>query len=69
MLFDEQFIQGTTMYGHCQPYRGAMVDADHLINLSHSFKLIASSDRRTLKKFQEKPQKGFSEYGEVRVPK
>ena len=57
------------MYGHCRPYRGAMVDADHLINLSHSFKLIASSDRRTLKKFQERPQKGFGEYGEVTVPK
>lgn len=69
VLFDEQFIQGTTMYGHCQPYRGAMADPDHLINLSHSFKQIASSDKRTLKKFIEKPSKGFSQYGQVREPK
>jgi len=39
------------MYGHCEPYRGAMVDPESLLNLSKSFAMIASSDRKTLKKF------------------
>ena len=53
------------MYGHCEPYRGAMVDPESLVNLSKSFAMIASSDRKTLKKFQEKPQKGQSEFGQI----
>lgn len=41
VLFDEQFLQGTTMYGHCPAYRGAMLEPAHLVNLSRTFATIA----------------------------
>lgn len=65
VLFDEQFLQGTTMYGHCEPYRGAMLDSALLVNLSRTFATIAQQDRRALKKFQAKPQKGQGLYGQA----
>ena len=66
VLFDEQFLQGTTVYGHCPSYRGALMVPEYLINLSREFANIAKSNRHALKKFQERPQQGQSEYG---VPK
>lgn len=37
VLFDEQFIQGSNIYGHCQKYRGALLDPVNVINLSRAF--------------------------------
>jgi hypothetical protein len=68
VLFDEQFLQGTTMYGHCEPYHGALLEPARLINLSRSFATIAQQNRHVLKKFQERPLKGRNEYGQA-MPK
>lgn len=69
VLFDEQFLQGTTIYGHCEPYRGALLDPTRLVNLSRSFAAIAQGNRPALKKFQEKPLKGAREHGLAAAPK
>ena len=51
VMFDEQFIQGNTIYGHCEPYRGAMIFPNYLLNLSREFAQIAQRDKKTLKRF------------------
>lgn len=37
VMFDEQFLQGTNINGHCGDYRGAMVDPAYLLNLTRKF--------------------------------
>jgi len=37
VLFDDQFLQGTNIYGLCDNYRGAHMDPNNLINLSRNF--------------------------------
>ena len=54
-MFDEQFLHGNTIYHHCEPYRGAYVDPDYIINLTRSFAVMAKKDSKSLRKFQEKP--------------
>jgi len=34
VMFDEQFLHGNDIHGHCQQYRGAQVDPNHLLNMS-----------------------------------
>lgn len=55
VMFDEQFLHGNTIYHHCEPYRGAYVDPDYIINLTRSFAVMAKKDSKSLRKFQEKP--------------
>ena len=37
VMFDEQFLHGTNIYGHCELYRGAQVDPQYLLNISREF--------------------------------
>ena len=37
VLFDEQFLQGTDINGHCELYRGAVMDPSHLLNITKKF--------------------------------
>jgi len=37
VMFDDQFIHGNDIYGHCQNYRGAQVDPNFMMNLSRQF--------------------------------
>lgn len=37
VMFDDQFLHGNSIYGHCQMYRGAQVNPAHMLNLSREF--------------------------------
>ena len=37
VLFDDQFLHGNSIYGHCQMYRGAQVNPEYMLNLSREF--------------------------------
>lgn len=64
VLFDEQFLHGTDVNGHCENYRGAKVVPLYLMNLSRSFAQLAKDAKNynTLKAFQERPKKGEVEF-------
>lgn len=62
IMFDEAFISGTNIYSHCPQYHGAQVHPRYLLNLSKTFAGIASQDRRIIKRFEEKPLEGVSEF-------
>jgi hypothetical protein len=38
ICFDQQFLQGSDVNGHCEMYRGAMVDPDNLVNITRKFR-------------------------------
>lgn len=64
VMFDEQFLHGGNIYGHCQNYKGAQVDPNNLLNLSLTFARIPKEDKHATKKFTEKPLAGCSPYGQ-----
>ena len=37
VLFDNQFLQGTDINGHCQNYRGAILEPSCLLNITKKF--------------------------------
>jgi hypothetical protein len=37
VMFDEQFLQGSDINGHCEQYRGAIMESSHLLNLTKKF--------------------------------
>ena len=39
-MFDEQFIGGQNLYGQCEDYRGALVNPDHILNLTKKFESV-----------------------------
>lgn len=55
VMFDEQFLQGNSIYGHCQNYRGWFSDPNHLINLTKRFNSIMNTNKRLAASFQERP--------------
>lgn len=55
VMFDEQFLQGNNIYGHCQNYRGAFLDPNFLINLTKRFNSIMNSNHSVAESFQETP--------------
>jgi len=44
VLFDEQFLAGSSIYGHCKQYKGANVNPDFLLNLTKKFTSIFKKD-------------------------
>ena len=62
VMFDEQFLHGGNIYGHCQNYKGAQVEPNNLLNLSLTFASL--KDAATIKKFTEKPLAGCGAYGQ-----
>lgn len=40
VFFDEQYLNGNNIYGHCENYRGGFIDPNHLINLTKKFNSI-----------------------------
>ena len=40
VLFDEQFLSGNNIFGHAEDYKGANVNPNFLINLTHKFTQI-----------------------------
>lgn len=41
ILFDEQFLNGSDIFGHCKDYKGAQVNPAYLLNLTKKFATIA----------------------------
>lgn len=37
VLFDDQYIGGNDIYGHCEPCRGGFIDPNNIINLTKKF--------------------------------
>jgi len=70
VLFDEQFLHGTDINGHCGNYRGAKICPIYLMNLSRSFAQLAKDAKNynALKQFQERPKKGEVEYEDQLSP-
>ena len=64
VMFDDQFIHGNTIYGHCQNYRGAQVDPNNLLNLSREFARMVKDNYRAASKFMEKPIDGFPAFAD-----
>lgn len=58
VMFDEQFLHGNNIYGHCENYRGAIINPAFLLNLSRQFARMVKENYQAAKKFQEKPLKG-----------
>src|SRR5215204_3454234 len=44
VLFDEQFLNGSDIYGHCKDYKGGIVDPGYLLNLTKKFASIVKKD-------------------------
>lgn len=40
VMFDEQFIGGQSIYGQCEEYRGALVNPDHILNITKKFEQV-----------------------------
>lgn len=51
ILFDEQFLNGSDVYGHCKDYRGAQADPENLINLTNKFQSIIKKNAAVLQNF------------------
>ena len=53
VLFDEQFLNGNNIYGHCKDYKGANVNPDNLINLTKKFASIEKKHPQIVQSFRE----------------
>jgi len=51
VMFDDQFLHGNDIYGHCQMYRGAQVEPHYMLNLSREFARLTKDDYQAVKKF------------------
>jgi len=64
VMFDEQFLHGNNIYGHCENYRGAMIEPNFLYNLSRSFARLMKENYKACQKFMEKPIEGFPAFAD-----
>lgn len=64
VMFDEQFIHGNNIYGHCDKYRGAMVNPNYLLNLSRMFARMVKENYKVANRFMEKPLEGFPQFAD-----
>lgn len=55
VLFDEQYLNGNNIYGHCEDYRGGFIDPNHLINLTKKFTTILNKNQALAVSYQEQP--------------
>lgn len=44
VLFDEQFLNGSTIYGHCKDYKGSQVNPADLLNITRKFTSISKKN-------------------------
>jgi hypothetical protein len=59
VMFDEQFLHGNNIYGHCDNYRGAQVNPEYLMNLSKEFARLTKENYKAAQRFYEKPIEGM----------
>jgi len=48
VLFDEQYLAGNNIYGHCEEYRGGFIHPGCLLNLTRKFTSILKKDPTVL---------------------
>lgn len=53
VIFDEQFLGGDSIHGHCKPYKGAMIDPKSLLNLTRKFTSIMKKNKNIVSIFTE----------------
>ena len=51
VLFDEQFLNGNNIYGHCEEYKGGQIHPSYLLNLTKKFTTIMKKDQKLVKSF------------------
>lgn len=68
VMFDEQFLHGQDIYGHCQNYRGAQVEPAHLLNLSSEFARMIKENYKVAKNFMEQPSQGYPSFQDQLTP-
>lgn len=44
VLFDEQFLGGNNIMGHCENYKGGYINPNYLINLTHKFSSLVKKN-------------------------
>ena len=64
VMFDEQFLHGNDIYGHCEMYRGAQVDPNNMLNLSAKFARLIKENFGAAKRFLEAPIEGFPQFAD-----
>lgn len=64
VMLDEQFLHGNDIFGHCQMYRGAQIEPNHLLNLSRSFARMMKDNYQAARRFQEKPLEGCAVFAQ-----
>lgn len=55
ILFDEQFLTGNNIYGHCDEYKGGYINPNYLINLTKKFSSLLKKNDALVANFQEQP--------------
>lgn len=53
VCFDEQFLQGTDLNGHCDMYRGSTMDPNNLMNVTRKFKKQRKENAEVINRFTE----------------
>ncbi|TNV73655.1 hypothetical protein FGO68_gene15840 [Halteria grandinella] len=54
ILFDQQYLGGHNIHGHCQDLKGGNIDPNYLINLTQKFTQILKKNAALVMNFQEK---------------
>lgn len=53
VCFDEQYLQGSDINGHCEMYRGGIINPNNLINLTKKFKKQQKENPEVVQRFTE----------------
>lgn len=54
VCFDQQFLHGSDINGHCEMYRGALMDPNNILNLTRKFrKHLKEQNTELVQKFTE----------------
>lgn len=60
VCFDQQFLHGHDINGHCEMYRGAILDPNHLLNVTRKFrKHLKEKNFEIVQKFTENNPDGL----------
>ena len=49
VIFDEQFLNGDNIHGHCQNYKGRFIDSQYLLNLTKKFRSLMKKNLELVK--------------------
>ena len=55
VLFDEQFLGGCNIFNHCQDFKGAYLNPNFIINLTHKFTSLMKKNKDVVDSFTEQP--------------